>query len=128
MNTLVLVIIGFIMFTIALSVPQLMLLLFLGQYSRRGYVFLWEWMPIFKGIIWSSIVFNILGEIINVAISGLALRYFWTVVYFEVPWKNCNFTNASDKCYLMSPIESYQMNCTSDKDAILHFPAYEYFL
>ncbi|XP_054163392.1 sodium- and chloride-dependent glycine transporter 1-like [Oppia nitens] len=79
--------------------PVIVLEMTLGQYSSKGKVSVWKFMPIFQGIGYSMLIMVAVQSVYYNVLVGWSLRYlFASITIHELPWKSCNHSWNTEEC------------------------------
>ncbi|XP_054163341.1 sodium- and chloride-dependent glycine transporter 1-like, partial [Oppia nitens] len=79
--------------------PVIILEMTLGQYSSKGKVSVWKFMPIFQGIGYSMLIMVSIQSVYYNVLVAWALRYFFaSITIYELPWKSCNHSWNTIEC------------------------------
>ncbi|GJQ65104.1 hypothetical protein Trydic_g7251 [Trypoxylus dichotomus] len=124
--------------TSCVGMPIYMILMFLGNFSRKSYIKFWECVPAMKGVAYAIVLTTTQHELINVTIAGMALNYLWSILSGSTyPWKDCQFSRSVSDCY-DKPVENYTVpccklgteNCTDDlwSAGVFKYASYDYLI
>lgn len=65
----------------------------------------------FAGIAYTLIIINLADEMYSASRAGISLLYIYQSFTASIPWKDCDFSGATEKCVPMYP-SNVPKNCS----------------
>ncbi|GJQ71964.1 hypothetical protein Trydic_g3072 [Trypoxylus dichotomus] len=86
---------------------------FLGNYTRKYYIKIWDMVPLLKGVAYSIAVASLYIQFFNLTSATLAFHYMTHTISKSLPWTNCEFSRHSNECFVAYTGQNYTKKCCS---------------
>lgn len=111
--------------SLIIGMPLFLLYSLLGFYSRKGFIQIWDCVPLMRGIGFSMAIYTICNEIYSILCVCLSLLLFVDIFYYtKLPWQECLQDYRSQQC--VPKYSKFNATCV-DEGVIEYFSVQDYY-